>query len=69
MGGATIAREQWRLSPEASAEKRVHFEAPAATRLDQETKNFLDWFNTDRSHDPVLKAGLAQLLVRDHTPF
>src|ERR1700704_3844031 len=26
--------------------ERVHFEAPAAARLDREMKSFLDWFNT-----------------------
>lgn len=48
---------------------RVHFEAPAATRLDQEMQNFLDWFNTDLSHDPVLKAGLAHLWFVTIHPF
>jgi Fic family protein len=49
--------------------ERVHFEAPAATRLDQEMKNFLDWFNTGRSHDPVLKAGLAHFWFVTIHPF
>ncbi len=49
--------------------ERVHFEAPAATRLDQEMKSFLEWFNTDRSHDPVLKAGLAHFWFVTIHPF
>jgi Fic family protein len=44
--------------------ERVHFEAPAAERLDREMKAFLDWFNEDGGStdlDDVLKAGLAHL--------
>jgi Fic family protein len=49
--------------------ERVHFEAPAAARLDQEMKNFLDWFNTGPHNDPVLKAGLAHLWFVTIHPF
>ena len=41
--------------------ERVHFEAPAAGRLDHETSVFLDWFNTPAEADNVLKAALAHL--------
>ena len=41
--------------------ERVHFEAPAAGRLDHETSVFLDWFNTPAEMDNVLKAALAHL--------
>lgn len=44
--------------------ERVHFEAPAAEKLDREMKAFLDWFNDDGGDtdlDDVLKAGLAHL--------
>src|SRR6266700_3822189 len=34
---------------------KVHFEAPAAPRLDAEMRSFLDWFNGENSTDPVLK--------------
>jgi Fic family protein len=44
--------------------ERVHFEAPAAGRLQREMKLFLDWFNapssgTPCSADPLPKAGIA----------
>jgi Fic family protein len=41
--------------------ERIHFQAPAAAKLDGEMNAFLDWFNTDASNDPVLKAGIAHL--------
>ena len=47
----------------------VHYEAPAATRLDQEMKMFLDWFNEPPNTDPVLKAGLAHLWFVNIHPF
>ena len=47
----------------------VHFEAPAAARLDSEMQAFLDWFNTDLEVDPVLKAGLAHLWFVTIHPF
>src|SRR6266702_6826582 len=41
--------------------EHVHFEAPAAARLDNEMRRFLDWFNADRQADPVVKAAVAHL--------
>ena len=38
--------------------ERVHFEAPAAARLERDMHIFLHWLNNDRTTvDPVLKAG------------
>ena len=37
--------------------ERVHCEAPAAGRVDQEIEAFLDWFNTGSDIDGVLKTG------------
>ena len=47
----------------------VHYEAPAARRLNKEMSAFLDWFNTSRETDPVLKAGLAHLWFVTIHPF
>jgi Fic family protein len=47
----------------------VHFEAPAATRLDREMQAFLDWFNGGGGMDAVLKAGLAHLWFVTIHPF
>ena len=41
--------------------QQIHFEAPSAELLDSMMSHFLDWFNTDDQHDPVIKAGLAHL--------
>jgi Fic family protein len=49
--------------------ERVHFEAPAATRLDKEMNAFLEWFNAGSEIDPVMKAGLAHLWFVSIHPF
>jgi Fic family protein len=41
--------------------ERVHYLAPAAARLPEEMRRFIEWFNTDRAIEPVLKAALAHL--------
>lgn len=49
--------------------ERVHFQAPAADRLEEEMRRFLEWFNTDRTTEPVLKAALAHLWFVTIHPF
>jgi Fic family protein len=50
--------------------ERVHFEAPAASKLDREMKSFLGSFNGDGDAiDPVLKAGIAHLWFLTIHPF
>jgi len=49
--------------------EHIHFQAPAAQRLDGEMKAFLDWFNAKPDLDPVLKAGLAHLWFVTIHPF
>src|SRR3989338_5994829 len=49
--------------------ERVHFEAPEASRLKVEMKNFLNWFNDPLDMDPVLKAGIAHLWFVTLHPF
>jgi Fic family protein len=49
--------------------ERVHFEAPAASRVDREMSAFLDWFNNDGDLDDVLKAGMAHLWFVTIHPF
>jgi Fic family protein len=49
--------------------ERVHFEAPDASRLDVEMKNFLDWFNRTAAIDLVLKAGIVHLWFVTIHPF
>lgn len=49
--------------------ERVHFEAPVADRLEQEMRRFLEWFNSDTTTEPVLKAALAHLWFVTIHPF
>ena len=49
--------------------EKIHFEAPAAERLDEEMGRFLDWFNAPPGLDPVLKAGIAHLWFVTIHPF
>ena len=52
--------------------ERVHFEGPAAERLDREMSLFLRWFNEGKGPpvgDAVLKAGLAHLWFVTIHPF
>ena len=41
--------------------RRVHFEAPQASRLGTEMAEFLSWFEKTDDTDPILKAALAHL--------
>jgi Fic family protein len=49
--------------------EQVHFEAPAAARIEHEMASLLDWFNSGETVDPVMKAGLAHLWFVTVHPF
>jgi len=49
--------------------QKVHFEAPEASRLNAEMKNFISWFNQEAGTDPVLKAAVAHLWFVTIHPF
>jgi Fic family protein len=49
--------------------ERVHFEAPAAGRLESEMTRFLAWFDAPIAIDPVLKAGVAHFWFVTIHPF
>ena len=49
--------------------ERVHFEAPAAERLDYEMASFLKWFDASSDMDGVLRAGVAHLWFVTIHPF
>lgn len=48
--------------------ERVHFQAPAARRLDGEMHRFLEWF-ASATTDPVIRAGVAHLRFVTIHPF
>jgi Fic family protein len=77
-GMSKIAVGAWRddrlgpmqvVSKTHSDRPKVHYQAPAAPRLDAEVKSFLDWFNGENAIDPVLKAALAHLWFVTIHPF
>jgi Fic family protein len=49
--------------------EKIHYEAPAASRIENEMRAFLQWFNGTADFDPVLKAGLAHLWFVTIHPF
>jgi Fic family protein len=57
------------VSKAYSDRPKVHFEAPAASRLVADMASFLDWFNGATDIDPVAKAALAHLWFVTIHPF
>lgn len=53
----------------AVGREKVHFVAPAASRLSGEMISFLKWFNEDGEMDLILKAGLAHIWFVTLHPF
>lgn len=49
--------------------ERVHYEAPAASRLENEMQAFLAWFNAENERDWVVKAAIAHLWFVTIHPF
>ncbi len=49
--------------------EKVHYQAPAARRLPQEMRAFIEWFNSKKDYDPVVAAGLAHLWFVTIHPF
>ena len=49
--------------------EHVHFQAPAANRLDAEMKGFFEWFNGNEEYDWVVRAGVAHLWFVTLHPF
>ncbi len=47
----------------------VHFEGPAAARVDDEMGHFLDWLNSETTMDLVVKAAIAHLWFVTIHPF
>jgi Fic family protein len=49
--------------------KNIHFEAPAAERVDHEVQTFLKWFEGPKVMDPILRAAVAHLWFVTLHPF
>jgi Fic family protein len=48
---------------------KIHYEAPAAVRVDSEMGRFLKWLDGNEQEDPVLRAGIAHLCFVTIHPF
>lgn len=53
----------------AMGKEKVHFEAPQASRLEDEINQFLLWFNGPDEMDPVIKAAVAHIWFVTIHPF
>ncbi len=49
--------------------EKVHYTAPEATRLEEEMTKFIDWYNTDKSMEPVIKSAITHLWFVSIHPF
>jgi len=49
--------------------EKVHYEAPAAERLEAEMESYLQWFNAPPKVDPVLRAAIAHFWFVTIHPF
>ena len=53
----------------AIGKEKVHYQAPVSEILDDEMKAFLNWFNSKKKIDPVIKAAIAHLWFVTLHPF
>ncbi|MFZ4561236.1 MAG: Fic family protein [Saprospiraceae bacterium] len=53
----------------ALGKEKVHYQAPAAHRLEDEMRLFFDWFNREHTIDLVLKAAIVHLWFVTLHPF
>jgi len=49
--------------------EKIHYEAPAAERLEAEMESYLQWFNAPPKIDPVLRAAIAHIWFVTVHPF
>lgn len=49
--------------------ERVHYEAPPRSRLDEEMRRFLDWFNRPSDSSAIVRASIAHLWFETLHPF
>jgi len=53
----------------AMGKEKVHYEAPPSEDIPRQMQMFLDWFNSEHTTDPVLKAAVAHLWFVNIHPF
>jgi len=53
----------------AMGKEKVHYVAPDASRLEEEMNRFIEWFNNDKTMEPVIKSAIAHLWFVSIHPF
>ena len=53
----------------AMGKEKVHFEAPNSKLVSNEMEIFLEWFNSNKKIEPIIKAGIAHLWFVTIHPF
>jgi Fic family protein len=53
----------------ALGKEKIHFQAPAANRLEREMNLFIEWINNDNIEEPIIKASIAHLWYVTLHPF
>lgn len=53
----------------AMGKERIHYQAPDSDLLENEMDLFLEWFNNEKSIDPLMKAAIAHLWFVTIHPF
>ncbi len=61
-GPVEVVSGQW-------GKEMIHFEGPQAEAVDHEMKLFINWFNTEKKLDPLLKGAIAHLWFVTIHPF
>lgn len=49
--------------------EKIHFEAPAADRLEYEMNKFIDWINSENTVEPIIKSAIAHFWFVTIHPF
>ena len=53
----------------AMGREKVHYTAPDARRLEEEMNQFINWYNTDNTMEPVMKSAIAHFWFVSIHPF
>ena len=75
-GATPITVAAWRTGEEpmlvvsgAMGKERIHYEAPPSDDVPRQMQQFIQWFNSEPTTDPVLKAAIAHLWFVNIHPF
>ena len=69
VAGWRVGEERMQVVSGAAGKEKVYYEAPPSSAVPEEMNRFIDWFNTEKRTDPVLKAAIAHLWFVAIHPF